>query len=1137
MRQLDAVRYVFGICKPIGTIPGTRCGVRIKHYATQSDKRNPENDELSNSLGNYRQNEIGIQMLSKSLHDQLFKSKTMDLANDYKMKVKTHLKSHKLWGRETSTVPDVDFKLPQLEGEDIDSHFRNVAKAQISPYLSKARILSTCCLPSRPKKWLFKSGWTKYCAKTGIGTSVTVPTCDALIFDVEVLMREGQYPTLATAASPDAWYSWCSERLTRKDRSFDQQIYTTDLIPLEGTQEVNTKTQARKDNCCDNDTSRIVIGHNVGFDRTFVKEQYYTEGTSLRFLDTMSMHIAIAGLTSAQRMLYVAKTSQKKGGVTSTTDADPGFLWAKKSTLNNLKDVYNFYCGKTLDKDVRDFFINGKMDDIQTNFQKLMDYCSHDVKATHEVFKKLWPEFCSRFPHPVTIAGMLEMGTAYLPITNNWAKYLTSADDCYEKLQNQLQQQLQTLAIEACLKCSDKSYKNDIWLWNLDWTEKKLPGNRKSKTMKDNALDLKNMYASAIPKKLDHLQKFPKWFTELWPRPAELKSFPVGPSKLSAQRRITPILLRLTWNGFPLYHDVTHGWGYLVPHMDENDIDKELLKQSCDINSPQLTSDDEITQFPIHALHDVCKPMLLKKLKITKSLSDTAKERILLQVERDNDRYTMGQLWTMLRKEDKESKRNISKEEQKSGPFFLASMTGCVFYKLPHKDGNSKRVGNPLAMGFESFIEDKTLESWGSETANTVLKLGKICSYWKNNRDRIKSQMVVKLRDNELSQKYNESGLKDDFGAILPRVVTAGTVTRRAVESTWLTASNAYEDRIGSELKAIIQCPPGYHFVGADVDAQELWIAGVLGDANFAGVHGGTALGWMVLQGSKSDGTDMHSKTAGLLGISREHAKIFNYARIYGAGKQFAQRLLLQFNPQLSSEEARRRVHAMYLATKGKRVKIYNQRTASEEPHLEKEEWHGGSESHMFNKLEEIATSYRPVTPVLGCQISRTLEPRYVANNFITSRINWAVQSSAVDYLHLMLVSMRWLKEKYDISTRFSISIHDEVRYLVASQDRWRAALALQITNLMTRAMFARQLNLNDLPQSVAFFSSVDVDKCIRKEVHMDCVTPSNPDGLHKYYNIPPGEAVDIYQVLEKTKGNLNKPVSQQVDSSHSSEL
>ena len=48
----------------------------------------------------------------------------------------------------------------------------------------------------------------------------------------------------------------------------------------------------------------------------------------------------------------------------------------------------------------------------------------------------------------------------------------------------------------------------------------------------------------------------------------------------------------------------------------------------------------------------------------------------------------------------------------------------------------------------------------------------------------------------------------------------------------------AQDDRIGSELKSMIQSPVGYHFVGADVDSQELWIAAVLGDKNFQGVHG-----------------------------------------------------------------------------------------------------------------------------------------------------------------------------------------------------------------------------------------------------------------------------------------------------------
>lgn len=54
--------------------------------------------------------------------------------------------------------------------------------------------------------------------------------------------------------------------------------------------------------------------------------------------------------------------------------------------------------------------------------------------------------------------------------------------------------------------------------------------------------------------------------------------------------------------------------------------------------------------------------------------------------------------------------------------------------------------------------------------------------------------------------------------------------------------------------------------------------------------------------------------------------------------------------------------------------------------------------------------------------------------------------------------------------------------------------------------MFAHKLGLQDLPQSVAFFSAVDIDLCLRKEVTMDCVTPSNPSGLERRYGIPLGK-------------------------------
>ena len=86
-------------------------------------------------------------------------------------------------------------------------------------------------------------------------------------------------------------------------------------------------------------------------------------------------------------------------------------------------------------------------------------------------------------------------------------------------------------------------------------------------------------------------------------------------------------------------------------------------------------------------------------------------------------------------------------------------------------------------------------------------------------------------------------------------------------------------------------------------------------------------------------------------------------------------------------------------------------------------------------------------------------------SQFMPSRINWVVQSSAVDYLHLMLVSMRGLMDEHHIEGRFSISIHDEVRYLVAEVDVDRAALALQVTNLLVRSMFALKMDMHDLPQ------------------------------------------------------------------------
>lgn len=173
------------------------------------------------------------------------------------------------------------------------------------------------------------------------------------------------------------------------------------------------------------------------------------------------------------------------------------------------------------------------------------------------------------------------------------------------------------------------------------------------------------------------------------------------------------------------------------------------------------------------------------------------------------------------------------------------------------------------------------------------------CAYWISSRERIMSQFKVEAKD-----YAGKIEMQQDMGVILPMIVQMGTVTRRAVEATWLTASNAKRNRIGSELKNNVAAPDGYKIVGADVDSQELWISSLLGDAQF-GIHGATAFGWMNLQGSKADGTDLHSSTAAILDTERDYAKVFNYARIYGSGLAFSSRLLRKYNAAISQERAR----------------------------------------------------------------------------------------------------------------------------------------------------------------------------------------------------------------------------------------
>uniref|UniRef100_A0A3Q3X4M6 DNA polymerase subunit gamma-1 n=1 Tax=Mola mola TaxID=94237 RepID=A0A3Q3X4M6_MOLML len=1127
-----------------------------------------------------RLNPLNIQMLSRYLHKQIFRGLEPEYREDDVERSIRHLQKHQLWGKETSQLPDVELKLPEMYGKNIDKHFHVLAKTQSLPYLEAANKLQMAKLPPMPQEWSWEVGWTRY-GPDGQSQKVDFPEESGLVFDVEVCVTEGHCPTLAVAVSPTNWYTWCSKRLIEQRYSWSNQLTLADLIPLETP--INSARppggQWKK---------KLIVGHNVSFDRSYIKEQYLLKGSKVRFMDTMSLHMAISGLTGFQRTLWMANKMGKKKGLQEVREhmkkarqkkEGPmigSWDWVNISSINNLADVHALYVGgPPLQKEAREIFVKGSMTDVRNNFQELMQYCAMDVEATHQVFTEQLPLFIERCPHPVTLAGMLEMSVSYLPVNQNWRRYLQDSQDTYEELQREMKKSLMALGDDTCQLLQDDRYKEDPWLWDLEWDVqefklKKVTTSKKKSSKKavetkastpfpeweedpgppseeemagpcPSRLVLENLKetVSWLPKRRQHLPGHPGWYRKLCEKMSGEDSWSPGASLISLQMRVTPKLMGLTWDGFPLHYTEKHGWGYLVPGRKDNLVPQEentapvcphraiesVYREYCEKNSKK---------WPKYLDSDISDDLMLTDSAMWAKVHNVLFQNLICSMSSKDLYY-------------------ISKESQchyhhGNGPYNDVDIPGCWFFKLPHKDGNQNNVGSPFSKDFLAKMEDGTLRAGrGGTNAARALEINKMISFWRNAHKRICSQMVLWLRKVELPRivsRHKDFDEEAEYGAILPQVITAGTVTRRAVEPTWLTASNARRDRVGSELKAMVQVPPGYHLVGADVDSQELWIAALLGEAHFAGMHGCTAFGWMTLQGKKSQGTDLHSRTADTVGISREHAKVFNYGRIYGAGQPFAERLLMQFNHRLSQREASSKAKQMYALTKG--IRRYHLTEEGEYLvsklgiEVEREEngsvslqelrritrmrlWAGGTESDMFNKLESIAHSAQPATPVLGCRISRALEPRAVKDEFITSRVNWVVQSSAVDYLHLMLVAMKWLCEEHDIDARFCISIHDEVRYLVSSKDRYRAALALQITNLLTRCLFAHALGMQDLPQSVAFFSSVDIDQCLRKEVTMDCVTPSNPTGLERRYCLPPGEALDIYQIIDITKGSLNK--------------
>lgn len=1123
----------------------------------------------------------------------------------------------------------MSFTLPPLEGQDLDSHFYAIGSKVAEPYLSLSKKLASVALPPPPEDWVIQSGWTKYwTGNDGLHESIDCPDEDMLVFDVETLPNESPYAIMACAASPTAWYVWISPWLLKETSEIEQ------LIPLG-----------------DPLASRIVVGHNVAYDRARTLEEYNIRRTGTRWLDTMALHVAVNGVSSHQRSAWSKYRKQKqaskamkdeaietvldliedlkasleqetnekrkqdlRGRLSELEESLPslqaitdvggmlesgwegdhnGQRWEELTAVNSLAEVARLHCGIEVDKAIRDDFMTSSPETIVSNIASYITYCAKDVDVTHQVFRKILPAFLEKCPNPVSFAGVCSMGSSFLPVDENWEKYLEAAEGTYRSLEIKVTNALKSMAESARYLMIDDKWKGDVWLEQLDWTPKAVRG---GKSESDYFEELEAL-ESALPSpgvfkyKAKHPQLIPKFLNDI-----EV----LGVSHPYVIQNVLPYILRLQLRDHPVRYTRHHGWHSFLDDTKLPFSERIILPQKSRLKSlfnPNQTLRHYKTRVLTRPagesmsiwlnlvsdgnpaeLAELLKAMAVKMFRMYCSDPKSVKRKdwepwmkflewtpvspgstdvlgevggraefvpnwywqlgkASMRTSPDNLEITVRsrvapllfrlkwQGWPLVFSREHGWTFRVSREALADGTFVtrqkelsfnhvddqslskLCENEGeFAFFKLPHKDGEEANVGSPLGKTFIKFAADGTLSS-PEQIAGEALEVNAQCSYWISARDRIMKQMVIWDKDNQQGlQSLATPGKK--WGMILPQVITMGTVTRRAIEKTWLTASNAKENRVGSELKAMVRAPEGYAIVGADVDSEELWISSCMGDAQF-GLHGATAIGWMTLEGTKKAGTDLHSKTASILGITRDQAKVFNYSRIYGAGMKHAMLLLLQSNASMLPEQAQKLSEQLYASTKGKnthRPDLFGHKF-----------WYGGTESFVFNKLEQIAISDQPKTPVLDCGVTFALSKQYLPEKFgadyLPSRINWVVQSSGVDYLHLLIVSMEHLIREYDIQARYLISVHDELRYLVKEEDKYRAVLALQIANLWTRSVFAYRLGMDDLPQGVAFFSAVDVDKVLRKEVDMPCVTPSQP------IPIPSGESLDIITTLEKTNG------------------
>lgn len=132
----------------------------------------------------------------------------------------------------------------------------------------------------------------------------------------------------------------------------------------------------------------------------------------------------------------------------------------------------------------------------------------------------------------------------------------------------------------------------------------------------------------------------------------------------------------------------------------------------------------------------------------------------------------------------------------------------------------------------------------------------------------------------QLTHKRNQiqGFLRDqrDDGTVPSLVNTLGAATRRMTHSKIVNVPAPKEGALWKTMRKVFHAPEGYVVVGADADqCQVRGLDHYMNDEEFRDA---------LLNGSKSEGTDLHSLNSRRAGVSRSHAKNVFYGYLFGAG-------------------------------------------------------------------------------------------------------------------------------------------------------------------------------------------------------------------------------------------------------------